>query len=372
LGNIRNNAKEFLALTKGRLCAVVKANAYGHGAEAVVTALGDVVDCFAVAIIEEALAIRAAACGKEILVLTPPIDEEEAYFLAVNGFTASVGDLRTANLLARVCETYRLPLNVHLKVNTGMNRYGMNAQTLGKVCKFLQCNPYVRVRGIYSHLCECSLARAEKQRALFMRMLSIGKRYFSDFIAHLGGTYAALLGEKYTFDMCRIGLGLYGYLPCAATLKTGVTVVPTLQKGMTVYAKAVTKRKMSGGSLGYGAEVQTKGFVTVCRYGYADGILRRQNNGVDGWKMQANTLCMDACIRMGEISRGQWFPILTDAEKTAAMTETIPYEVLCAATRRAEFLYDNDKITVCGSGRNTEITKRKESDASLAYEEKTR
>ena len=64
LQHIRHNAEAFLDLTKTKLCAVVKANAYGHGAEAVTAALCGVADSFAVALLEEALAIRVAACGK--------------------------------------------------------------------------------------------------------------------------------------------------------------------------------------------------------------------------------------------------------------------------------------------------------------------
>ena len=195
LKHIRHNAECFSALTGKRLCAVVKANAYGHGAEEVVNALSGVADCFAVALIEEGIAIRAATCGKDILVFTPPTEEEEAYVLAVNGFVASVPDLRTAKLLSSVCKKYRLPLKAHLKVNTGMNRYGMNPSMLGKVCKLLQGDPFVRVTGIYSHLCECSLVRAEKQLDLFLRMERICKRYFPAVISHLGATYGAMLGR---------------------------------------------------------------------------------------------------------------------------------------------------------------------------------
>ena len=110
LNAIQNNAKAFKMLTKNRLFAVVKANAYGHGAEEVVSCLSSVADGFAVALIDEAIAIRAAACGKDILVFTPPINEEEGYALAVNNFMATVPDLRTAKLLVRVCEKYRLSL----------------------------------------------------------------------------------------------------------------------------------------------------------------------------------------------------------------------------------------------------------------------
>ena len=375
LDNIKENAKRFLSWTGTRLCAVVKADAYGHGAEAVTAALSGVADCFAVALIEEALAIRVAACGKEILVFTPPTTAEEGYMLAVNGFSASVDSLKTARLLCWVCQKYRVSIYVHLKVNTGMNRYGMNVQTLGKVCKLLQRSPYVKVRGIYSHLCECSLRRATAQRALFTKMAAVGKRYFPSLIAHLGATYGAMLGESYAFDMVRVGLGLYGYLPCGASEETGVSkeALDALrpQKGMAVYAKAVAERKYVFGGLGYGAEISGEKMdrLSVCRVGYADGFLRQRDNGMDGWGFHANNLCMDACIRFGEWKKGEWLPVLTDAEQTAKETGTIPYEVLCAATRRAELIYD-EKSAFCGRGKSPHA-KGEEGAVARVYEKQT-
>ena len=61
----------------------------------------------------------------------------------------------------------------------------------------------------------------------------------------------------------------------------------------------------------------------------------------------ANDLCMDVCVREGRVARGKYLPVLIDAEQTARKTGTIAYEVLCAATRRAECIYD-DEITICG------------------------
>lgn len=345
LNNIRWNAERFSRLTGKRLCAVVKANAYGHGAEEVTAALNGAADCFAVALIEEALAIRVAACGREILVLTPPTTEEEAFTLAVNGFTACVDSLKTARLLVRTCTQYRLPIHVHLKVNTGMNRYGMNVQTLGKTCKFLSGNPYVAVEGIYTHLCECSLQRAEQQRRLFLGMVAVCKRYFPSVIAHLGATYGAMLGENFTLDMVRVGLGLYGYLPCEANENTGVAQETldtlSLRKGMAVYAKAVAERKFVFGGAGYGKALEIPPErLSVCRVGYADGFLRQRRNGMQGDECNANVLCMDACIRIGRW-RG-WIPVLTDANETAKRTGTVAYEILCAVTHRAEFVYEDE------------------------------
>ena len=349
LNAIRYNAERFSALTNTKLCAVVKANAYGHGAEETVNALEGVADFFAVSLIEEGISIRTAACGKEILVFTPPTDEEEGYALAVNGFIASVSTLASAKLLSTVGGRYRLPIKVHLKVNTGMNRYGMDGEELETVCRFLRHDPFVKVTGIYSHLCECSYARAREQRALFDTMQAVCKGYFPKAIAHLGATYGALLGKEFAYDAVRIGLGLYGYLPCESSENSGVSTSLTkdlaLRKAMQIWAKTTVSKPFIFGGAGYGEAYSGKKpeNLSVLRFGYADGFLRKKENGTDGYLRNANALCMDACIREEKGKVGAWTPVMTDAERTAFLTGTISYEVLCACTRRAEFVY-GDKL----------------------------
>ncbi len=344
LGNIRRNAERFRSVTGTGLCAVVKANAYGHGAEETVNALSGIADSFAVAIIDEGVRIRGAACGKEILVLTPPITAQDVLCGGWNGFSLTLSDLITAKLIDGVSRERKIPINVHLKINTGMNRYGMGLSELGKVCKRMQTNPYVRVAGVYSHLYDTSRATAERQRTAFVRAVTVCKRYFPMVKAHLSATYGALLGKEFAFDTVRIGLGLYGYLPNGLA-EQDLTTLPTLEKGMTVFAVAATSRKYRYGGAGYGEKPfvgETPKDLTVCRYGYADGFLRQRQNGLLGVETQVNHLCMDACIKSGRIPRGKYFPVLTDASAVANATGTIPYEVLCAATRRAEMVYDNE------------------------------
>ena len=84
-----------------KLLVLVKANAYGHGAEETVCALSNIADCFAVALIEEAISIRSAVCGKDVLVFTPPTVEEDVFALQENGFIATVDSLSTARLVKR-------------------------------------------------------------------------------------------------------------------------------------------------------------------------------------------------------------------------------------------------------------------------------
>lgn len=330
-------------MTGTPLCAVVKANAYGHGAEEVTNALSGVADSFAVALLDEGLQIRGAACGKEILVLTPPITVQDVLCGGWNGFSLTVADLTTASLIDGVARSRKLPVCVHLKVNTGMNRYGMDMPALGKACKRLQANPYVRVAGVYSHLYGESLSTANAQRAAFIKAVALCRRYFPSVKAHLSATYGATLGKDFAFDGVRIGLGLYGYLPGGE--RAGGTPLPTLERGMTVFATAAGGRTYRYGGAGYGENPfagEPPENLTVCRYGYADGFLRQRQNGLVGAETQANHLCMDACIRSGRMPRGKRFPIMTDAQAVADATGTIPYEVLCAATRRAETVYDDE------------------------------
>ena len=317
----------------------MKADAYGHGAEEVALVLQGIADCFAVALLSEAKAIKVPACGKDVLILCPPIDLSDAIEAVQNGFVCTVTGMTTARLVAQASEICKIPARVHLKTNTGMNRYGMGVSELGRVCRFFQKTPLIKVEGLFSHLHDPFGESAEKQRTRFLQAERVTKRYFPNFTKHLSATAGALLGDSFAFDMVRVGIGLYGYLPSGAEKKI------SLKKGMTVYATAIENRRYAYGGAGYGkelAEHERSKFLSVLRVGYADGFLRKKENGATGFERNANNLCMDACIRKGKYKRGEEVPILTDAEETAKSAGTIAYEVLCAATRRAEriYLYD--------------------------------
>ena len=274
LANIQHNARLFKERCNTRLCAGVKANAFWHGAEEVTLALSNIADCFAVAPVDEGIQIRQAACGKDILVFAPPITEEEAYALIVNGFIVSLPDLWTAKLLTRVCKRYRLTARAHIKVNTGMNRYGVDLCRLEELCRFLRKNSRLKVEGVYSHLYREDEQTARGQRDIFLQAQSLCKRYFPSFISHLSATYGATLGKDFALDMVRVGLGLYGYSPIPLPLK----------KGMSVRAQVVADRRCVFGGVGYGEKTVKKGErIFLLRGGYADGFLRKAQNGADGY-----------------------------------------------------------------------------------------
>ena len=133
----------------------------------------------------------------------------------------------------------------------------------------------------------------------------------------------------------RIGLGLYGYFPDGENALV-------LEKGMDVCAKTVTNRKYTRGNIGYGKAAFYPESLTLLRIGYADGVLRQRQNGILYAERNANNLCMDVCLQAGRMKKGKTVPVWTDASEVAKATGTIVYEVLCAANRRGERVYDNE------------------------------
>ena len=338
LKNIQQNARVFRAISKTKLCAVVKADAYGHGAEEITAALSGVADCFAVALIEEGISIREYTGGKDILVLTPPTNLEEAFQILTNGFIATVSGEKCADLLIKAAETYNLCCRVHIKVNLGMNRYGVKRVALKRLCKRLK-RANLSVEGFYGHLHIHTKDAAKRCKDEFLKGRETVLKVFPNICCHLASTYGACLGREYSFDMVRIGIGLYGYLAEPPLSVEEERIEKRLKKGMQVYAKVVSVRR-SGKYAGYGENAFVTGkYLSTLRVGYADGFLRKRENGTHGGERNANDFCMDACIRNGKYRVGEYLAVMTDASETALKTGTIPYEVLCASSRRAKLVY---------------------------------
>lgn len=334
LTHLRENALAFRRLTGSKLCAVVKADAYGHGAIGVTNALYGLADFFAVAILEEAIEIKTAAAGKDILVFTPPVFEDEAVVAMRNGFVMSVTDEATAMLIVAASEAYSLTARVHIKVNTGMNRYGVHGGVLGKVCGILARSRRVKVEGVFSHLYTTDEATSRRQRAEFLRAVAIVKEYFSAFITHLGATYGATLGEEFAFEAVRIGLGLYGYTPVPCRRLS-------LKPVMRVYATCVGARTYQSGGVGYGTSARTSGLagkrIALLRAGYADGT------GLLPYAYEElsplNRFCMDVGFVQANAKRGEQVELFSSAEALAKAKGTIVYETLCQMGMRAERRY---------------------------------
>lgn len=315
LAAIKSNAAHLKSLAHGsKLFAVVKADAYGHGAIAVARALSGIADAFCVAIVDEGAYLRAAGISSPVLVFTPPMDRDDAARIAAYDLTATVADVRSA----RLCRG----LNVNIKINTGMNRYGCTPDGLPQLlCELRDCI----VTGVYSHMyAPLSHQCTSEQLSAFGKCVGQVKRIYPRACAHLSATAGIYLGKRYLFDAVRPGIGLYGY--CPQGFYDG-ELIPALR----VCARRVqTFSPPFGGGCGYMQTQMPYNSLSSYRAGYADGFARTSPLG-------EGNLCMDAFISRGEEDE---LCIFSDADSYAKKLNTISYEVLCAVTKRSVRVYE--------------------------------
>lgn len=312
---IHSNAVHLKSLAYGKkLFAVVKADAYGHGAVAVAHALSDIADCFCVAIVDEGVELRAAGISNPVLVLTPPMDKDDALRMSAYNLTATVADGHTA----RLCRGLR----VHIKINTGMNRYGCPPNDLAALLPQLEdcC-----VSGIYSHIyAPRSSKSTAEQLACFSRCADYVKSRNPSAVAHFAATAGIYLGSDYFFDAVRPGIGLYGYTPDGFSDEK-------LTPALKLFARRVQiVSPPFGGGVGYAEAQRTYSSLSTYRAGYADGLART-------YPLGEGNLCMDSFISQEEEEE---LCIMSDADAYASALGTISYEVLCAVTKRSLRIYE--------------------------------
>ena len=315
LAAIKSNALFIKDKIGGRkLYAVVKADAYGHGAERVALELEGIADGFCVAIAEEGVALRIAGVTAPVLVLTPATSAEDAECARYHNLQVTVNGERSAELCGG--------LECHIKVNTGMNRYGSSPEDVLKVLSALE-KAGAFVSGLYSHLyCPHIREERERQLAVFNEAEKLVKAAYPDVFCHLAASAGAFLGGGYLKDGIRCGISLYGYAPCGFS-REGLT------RALKVYAPKVQTSPFVGNGAGYSVAKKEYSQLSAYRAGYADGFFRTVPLG-------EGNLCMDAFV--SEDTR-PLIPVFTDADEYAARCGTISYEVLCSVTRRSQRIY---------------------------------
>lgn len=312
---IRANAMKVRALLKDRFFyAVVKADAYGHGAEEVARSIEDIADGFCVAIVDEGVSLRVAGIVKPVLVFTPPLDKSDADRARFYNLEVTVNSVETARLLTGGGH------RVHIKVNTGMNRSGCDLKGLEGVLENVDKEGLV---GIYSHLYAPADDRASRrQLELFKQAELLAKARNPHIFGHLSASGGILRGGEYLLDGARAGILLYGYAPDGFKVNS---FFPALK----VYARRTQITNFIGGGVGYNFADKNYKKLGVYRLGYADGFLR-------GVPLGIKTLCMDAFISEDNESLKC---VLSNADDYARRTGTISYEVLTSVTKRSERVY---------------------------------
>lgn len=321
LKNIRENAEKIKAYAGGKLIAVVKDDAYGHGAAHVSQALTGVADMFAVASVEEGAFLRTAGIGKDVLVLTPCLSTEEGVRLISYGLIASVSSVASLNVLKRAERIAGGHVRVHVAVNTGMNRYGVRPALLPRLLELAGD----RVEGMYSHLYapQDDVAYTQQER-VFSCACEVVKGFAPNALCHLGATGGALKGAQ---GAVRAGIALYGYLPQG--FEGALSVTPAAKFYATVSHSAVP----FGGGAGYAVAPKRYSSLYTLRLGYGDGFFRAGGLNAIG------KLCMDACVREGRAKFSARRLVLSDVSAYAKELGTTEYEVLVRLGARAEKIY---------------------------------
>jgi alanine racemase len=255
-----------------RLLAVVKADAYGLGAKAIAQTLADQVDMLAVSTCEEGIELRQAGSKLPILVFIPPSDYTAELFKKYE-LTASIDKHQSLQALAKAgCANQPC----HLKINSGMNRLGININEAAALAAETNKNPATCLLGVYSHLAlAAENTVAARQIANFNKALAAIKKKDIDYgIAHIANSTAILRLPEACFDMVRAGTILYGQSPVA--LPYGWQLHNPWQACCRIMAVRELKK---GDAVGYGGDfVAAKNMrIAIIPFGYADGFALETN-----------------------------------------------------------------------------------------------
>ncbi len=261
-----------------RFYAVVKSDAYGHGACGIAAEAEPLCDGFAVASLSEALAIRVAGAEKPILCLLPVADVSRAAFSDVE---ISVADHDDFERICRASEDIPKKPALHFSVNTGMNRLGYDSLSLFERDLLSAKKNGFRVAGTFSHFFNSSdYETTLSQYKIFKKFGAVSKSIFPGSLLHICASGALSYGE-FNCDMVRVGLLMYGYKPVIGTFD----VKPI----MNVYARSILCRDIKRGENVLYGDYKTDEDVaaSVLFYGYYDG-LETLARGV-------NDNCMNLC-----------------------------------------------------------------------------
>ncbi|WP_159886025.1 alanine racemase [Paenibacillus puerhi] len=366
LDALRHNLKAFReALPETvRMMAVVKADAYGHGAvEVCREAMGCGVEYMAVAFLDEGLELRRAGVQAPILVLgyTPPEGLLTAWEqdIALNVYTEDVLD--AWERLAPP-EAKERALRIHIKIDSGMNRLGiMDPQEAIRFIERARHTAGMEVEGLFTHYACADETDKSHTRGQYERFSQVVRHFQDRGIAfpliHAGNSAAAIDLPDLTFNMVRLGIAMYGLYPSEEVNKTLIELQPVL----SIKSSVVMVKQVPGGEgISYGAVYRTSGEETIATLpiGYADGYSRlltgKAQALIRGQRVPVvGRICMDQCMLnvsgMADISMEEEVVILgmqgeerITAEEHASWLGTVNYEVVCMISHRVPRVYVKD------------------------------
>lgn len=353
LGAIKKNLLAFQKRSGGaEVIAVVKADAYGHGVlEVAKTAIENGVNLLAVATPDEALFLRNQGIESELLVMgaTPssfiPVAQQQS-------ITVTAVSLEWLTLAAGQLSPDLSALKIHLKVDTGMRRIGIQLDEVDEALRFIADHDFA-FNGIFTHFATAD----EEDSSLFQEQVQAMKGVLAkvddpSIMVHISNSAAAIMHPELSCDAVRVGISLYGIAPSPYV---GEEMPFGLHPALALETEIIhVKQVKAGEGLSYGATYRAEQdeWIATLPIGYADGMLRGlqgQDVLVKGQRVPVvGRICMDQCmIRLPEkLPVGEKVQLIGSqggqrifVDEWARKLKTIPYEIPCILTKRVPRIY---------------------------------
>ena len=357
LGALSDNVKQLVKFLSPRtqLMAVVKADAYGHGAVAVAkTALEAGAGWLGVATVPEGIQLREDGIKAPILILGATNTPEQIQAIAHWQLQPTLCSPKQALEFSNTLETinYNSSLSVHIKLDTGMSRLGTNWQQAAEFVQLVQGLPHLDIASIYSHLATADSPDATvmmEQHSRFEEAIAhIKAKGITIPSLHLANSAATLADSRLHYDMVRVGLAIYGLYP-ANHLQNHIKLQPVLQlKARVTQVKTIA----AGTGVSYGHHfIAPKDMrLAVVGIGYADGVPRHLSNQMQvlirGQRVpQIGAITMDQIMldvsSIPDLQEGEIVTLLGEqgkeqisADDWANCLNTISWEILCGFKHR--------------------------------------
>jgi alanine racemase len=341
------------------ILAVVKADAYGHGALACARALERKVWGFAVSLVEEGVELRRGGIAAPIVVLGSfyGFAHRDVIAYQLTPVISEAGDL---DKLARAADELAAgKVGIHLKIDTGMARLGVQLQSLGQFLEHLKRTPGIELTGLCTHLYDADgedpLPVESQLAALERARVQVTQAGLHPTITHVANSGATRRFAESRFDLVRPGLALYGHPSSERCAYEG------LHPALTLKSRVVALRDLEAGApVSYGGlwRARTTTRIATVPIGYADGYTRRMTGQaevlVGGRRCPvAGAITMDMCMvdvsgvdcKLGDevVLLGAQGEARIDAEELARWAGTIVWEVFCGISKRVPRVYVGER-----------------------------
>ena len=362
LSALVDNVRYFRSLMPAttRLTCMVKAFAYGAGSVKISRALQqfNLVDYLAVAVADEGVELRKAGITLPIIIMDPEVAALD--LIIENNLQPNIYSFQVLDDIIHAAEAKGLEqLPVHIKIDSGMRRLGFYQEDMPQLITRLQGQKAVRVASVFSHLAGSDEAQFDPfthEQAQYFRecaeQLSASLMY--PICKHICNTAGIERFPEYHFDMCRLGIGLYGF-SFLGTRQSGITGQTGRLRNVCTLKTTILSIKTvpAGSTIGYGRHttVNEDRQIAVIPIGYADGFDRRFSNYggevlVRGKRCPVvGNVCMDQAmidVTGTDAQPGDYAIVFGDQlpiQELATKLNTIPYEVLTSISRRVQRLY---------------------------------